>query len=119
MTYDIIHRTVYDYAASVSVSHHVARLEPRATATQEREDFSLKIFPPPALRKTRDDYFGNRLCFFSIQEVHQRLETITASRVTVRPVPTVSVDASPAWEEVAGLFRDPVLPEVIEPYQFV
>ena len=119
MTYDIVHRTTYDYAAPVSVSHHVARLEPRATATQECGDFSLKIFPPPALRKTRDDYFGNRLCFFSIQEVHQRLETVTASRVTVRPTPTVSFGASPAWEEVACLFRDPVSPEVIEPYQFV
>ena len=84
MTYNIIHRTLYEYAAPVTVSHHVARLEPRATATQERDSFSLKIFPEPALRKSRPDYFGNRLCFFTIQEVHSRLEIITSSRVTVR-----------------------------------
>ena len=78
MNYNIIHRTLYEYAAPVTVSHHVARLEPRATTTQERENFSLKIFPEPALRKSRTDYFGNRLCFFSIQEVHSRLEIITA-----------------------------------------
>ena len=32
-----------------------------------------------------------------------------------RPLP----ETSPAWEEVAALFRDPVSPEVVEPYQFV
>jgi hypothetical protein len=53
MTYNIVHRTLYEYAAPVTVSHHVARLEPRATATQERDTFSLKIFPEPALRKSR------------------------------------------------------------------
>jgi hypothetical protein len=41
MTYSIIHRTVYEYAAPVTVSHHVARLEPRATTTQALENFSL------------------------------------------------------------------------------
>jgi len=34
MRYHIVHRTLYEYAAPVTVSHHVARLEPRATATQ-------------------------------------------------------------------------------------
>ena len=119
MTYNILHRTLYDYTAPVTVSHHVARLEPRATTVQAQESFSLKIFPEPTLRKERVDYFGNQLCLFSIQEVHSKLEIITHSRVTVRrempPVP----ETSPGWEEVAALFRDPVSPEVVEPYQFV
>ena len=85
MTYHILHRTLYEYAAPVTVSHHVARLEPRGTPAQARESFSLKIFPEPVLRKERVDYFGNQLCLFSIQEVHRRLEIITHSRVTVRP----------------------------------
>src|SRR5882672_10702113 len=119
MTYQITHRTFYEYTAPVTVSHHVARLEPRATAAQERESFGLKIFPQPALRKTREDYFGNRLFFFAIQEAHQRLEIITTSRVTVRPQKPFTPETSPAWEEVARLFGDPVSPEVVEPYQFV
>ena len=84
MTYNILHRTLYEYAAPVTVSHHVARLEPRATPAQARESFSLKVFPEPTLRKERADYFGNQLCLFSIQEVHKRLEIITHSRVTMR-----------------------------------
>jgi transglutaminase-like putative cysteine protease len=119
MTYNILHRTLYEYAAPVTVSHHVARLEPRTTVTQERDNFSLKIFPEPALRKSRPDYFGNRLCFFTIQQVHSRLEIITASRVTLRLDKLSGNESSTPWESVAEMFRDPVSPEVVEPYQFI
>jgi transglutaminase-like putative cysteine protease len=119
MTYDIIHRTLYEYAVPVAVSHHVARLEPRITATQSRAAFALEIEPRPLLRKARVDYFGNQLCFFSIQEVHQRLEIVTTSRVTIGAATLPARESSPAWEEVTGVFRDPVSPEVVEPYQFI
>ena len=119
MTYNILHRTLYDYAAPVTVSHHVARLEPRATSTQGRESFSLKILPEPELRQERLDYFGNQLCLFSIQEIHEQLEITTHSRVTVHAERPPAPAAEIPWEEVAALFRDPVSPEIIEPYQFV
>jgi transglutaminase-like putative cysteine protease len=119
MTYNITHRTLYEYAAPVTVSQHVARLEPCSSSLQECERFNLKIFPEPALRKEHSDYFGNRLCFFAIQEVHTRLEVITHSRVTVRPGKNRDAENSLSLEAVASLFRDPVSPEVIEPYQFI
>ena len=119
MTYNIIHRTLYEYAAPVTMSHHVARLEPRATSTQAQENFSLKIFPEPTLRKARTDYFGNRICLFSVQEVHSKLEIITHSRVAVSAKKTAVPEITVAWEQVAKLFRDPVSPEVVEPYQFI
>jgi transglutaminase-like putative cysteine protease len=119
MNYHITHRTLYEYTAPVSVSHHVARLEPLATATQARESFSLQIFPAPALRKARTDYFGNQLCFFAIQEIHSRLEIITSSRVSVCAEKPARNESAAPWESVAEMFRDPVSPEVVEPYQFV
>ena len=119
MNYSITHRTLYEYAAPVTVSHHVTRLEPRAINVQTCENFSLKIFPEPALVKARSDYFGNRLCFFAIQEVHSKLEINTHSRVTVNARQLPPVNRPPSWEEVAEVFRDPVSPEVVEPYQFV
>ena len=119
MNYSITHRTLYEYSAPVTVSQHVTRLEPRAQHGQECGRFSLTIFPEPALRKSRQDYFGNRLCFFSIQEVHSRLEIVTHSRVTVTARKLPAAETTPPWERVAGLFRDPVSPEVVEPYQFV
>jgi len=119
VNYQIVHRTLYDYAAPVTVSHHVARLEPLNSVAQTRDAFALEIFPRPARRTARADYFGNQLCFFSIQETHRKLEITTTSRVSVRPQPAPAPDASPAWEAVAGLFRDPVSPDVVEVYQFV
>jgi transglutaminase-like putative cysteine protease len=119
MNYRINHKTTYEYAAPVAVSHHVARLEPRTTTAQTPETFSLKIFPQPVLRKARTDYFGNQLCFFSVQENHQHLEITASSRVAVRAETPPAPDTSPPWEEIAKLFRDPVAPEVIGPYQFV
>ena len=119
MNYHITHRTHYEDAAPVSVSHHVARLEPRASATQARENFSLQIFPEPTLRKARVDYFGNSLCFFAIQEIHNRLEIISHSRVSVNARKPVPPESTAPWESVAEMFLDPVSPEVIEPYQFV
>jgi transglutaminase-like putative cysteine protease len=119
MNYEITHRTLYEYAAPVSVSQHVARLAPRVTATQGRDAFALEIAPVPTLRRTRTDYFGNELCLFSIQEVHQRLEITTKSRVSVQARETVAAELSLPWRDAAQLFRDPVSPDVVEPYQFV
>ena len=119
MNYSITHRTLYEYAAPVTMSHHVARLEPLSLATQTQESFTLKIFPEPSLRKARTDYFGNRLCLFSVQEVHSKLEIITHSRVNVTGKKLPAPEQSPAWEVAAQMFRDPVSPEVVEPYQFI
>jgi transglutaminase-like putative cysteine protease len=119
MNYSITHRTLYEYTAPVTVSHHVTRLEPRESNTQACERFTLKISPEPTLRKSRQDYFGNQLCFFSIQEIHNQLEIVTQSRVKVTARKRVPAESTPAWESVQGLFRDPVSPEVVEPYQYV
>lgn len=119
MNYRITHRTLYEYAAPVSVSQHVARLTPRVMALQQFEEFSLTIAPAPALRKTQRDYFGNELCFFSVQELHQRLEIVTRSLVAVKSPAGIADGDSPKWEDVAQMFRDPVSPAVVEPYEFV
>jgi len=118
MNYRITHRTVYDYAEPVTVSHHAARVRPRLTETQERADFSLRITPEPAVQTMRTDYFGNRVCFFSIQQIHQKLEITATSVVSLRRATHPFLEKSPAWETVAALFRDPVSPGVVEPYQF-
>ena len=119
MNYCVTHRTLYEYAAPVSVSHHVARLEPQSSATQTCERFGLQIFPEPTLRRERTDYFGNRLCFFAIQEIHSKLEIITSSRVAVSVAKSAQNESTAPWESVAEMFCDPVSPEVVDAYQFV
>ncbi len=119
MNYRITHRTVYEYAEPVTVSQHAARLKPRPTATQERKDFHLRIEPEPTVRKMRTDYFGNRVCFFSVQGLHSRLEIVATSHVIVNEATPPAPELSMPWEEAVELFRDPVSPELIEAYQFV
>ena len=119
MTYNLVHRTIYDYAEPVTVSHHAARVEPRALPSQQVENFSLQIGPVPAVIKPRVDFFGNQVCGFSIQEIHQHLEITACSRVTVAATTPPAPALSPEWVGVVKLFSDPVSPEVVAPYQFV
>src|SRR5256885_1618260 len=118
MNYRVTHTTTYDYSEPVTVSHHVARLQPRPTATQREQDFALRVTPTPSVRTAHTDYLGNRVCFFSIEQLHTQLEVVATSRVEVVPSAPAALDASPAWEKVTALFRDPVSPQVAEAYQF-
>jgi transglutaminase-like putative cysteine protease len=119
VTYDIVHRTIYDYSESVAISHHAARMKPKPLESQQREQFVLEIEPEPKLRKMRTDYFGNRVCFFSIQEIHQRLEITARTRVIVAAITPPVPSLAPPWEQVAQLFSEPVSPDVVAPYEFV
>ena len=103
MKYRVLHRTVYEYTEPVTVSHHAARLKPRITPGQHRDHWSLVIVPEPAVRKMRTDYFGNRVCFFSVQELHTRLEIEAVSEV----------------RDVAQALREPASDELLEAYPFV
>jgi transglutaminase-like putative cysteine protease len=118
MNYRILHRTVYDYSAPVTVSHHAARLKPRLTEVQPRADFSLEISPAPAVRTMHTDYFGNQVCFFSVQQIHRRLEITATSRVWVNRVTPPVPGLSPAWKKVAALFREGGMGDTAGLHQF-
>jgi transglutaminase-like putative cysteine protease len=118
VNYRIVHRTTYDYSEPVTVSHHAARVKPRMLDNQQRLDFALRISPEPPVRKVRTDYFGNNVCFFSIQELHQQLDIVAESLVSVTETTPPAAALSPPWEQVVTLFSDPVSPSVAEPYQF-
>lgn len=119
MKYRVRHRTTYEYEDSVTVSHHAARVKPRETPVQQREFWILRITPEPAVRKMRTDYFGNRVCSFSIQELHRRLDIVAESVVRLESGPGPEPSDSPAWEQVAEVLREPVSPETLEAQQFV
>jgi transglutaminase-like putative cysteine protease len=119
MEYRVAHRTLYRYSEPVSISHHAARLAPRNSERQERKSWRLEISPRPAVRKTREDYFGNQVCFFSVQELHDTLEIISESRVRLTRSAPPDVSNSPAWEEVVEALRAPSAAEWMEAGQFV
>jgi transglutaminase-like putative cysteine protease len=118
MDYRITHTTSYEYAQSVAVSHHATRFQPLESGTQWVSSFDLQISPRPSLTRTRTDYFGNRVCTFTIQEIHDRLDVTARSHVTVFAPKPVVLDLSEPWMKVHGRFRDPVSPEDVPPYEF-
>ena len=118
MDYRITHTTSYEYAQSVAISHHAARFQPLKNTTQWVGGFDLEISPKPALTKTRTDYFGNRVCTFTIQEIHKRLQVTARSRVSVYAPPPVALELSQSWRQVRERFRDPVSPADVQPYEF-
>jgi transglutaminase-like putative cysteine protease len=93
MIYQVVHTTVYEYSAPVSLCQNVAHLTPRQTAYQFCRYSVLVIDPTPAVLSSRTDYFGNEQTFFAVQEPHRTL-TITASH-TVEVAARRPTDLSP------------------------
>ena len=115
MKYLITHRTIYHYSSDVALCHNEARLLPRETSWQQCHPSRLAIRPRPALSVERRDFFGNRVLYFAIQDVHWRLEVTVATEVRVldeRPFDQSS--PSPPWEQARQMLREDPDPEIIE-----
>ncbi|HUO10127.1 MAG TPA: transglutaminase family protein [Phycisphaerae bacterium] len=101
--YNIRHVTRYIYEEAVPVCHNVAHLLPRASPRHEWRFAEVDISPAPAVRTDREDYFGNRLTFFAIQEPHLELEVTGRGQVAIEPrseLPKTKV----SWEEARDQF---------------
>jgi transglutaminase-like putative cysteine protease len=99
MTYDITHVTEIDYEERVSVSHHVARLQPRRSTSQAPLAHAWTFDPAPAVLRQHQDFYGNPVAFFAMQGPHRRLSVTSRATVDVAapaPLPAASAD----WESV-------------------
>jgi transglutaminase-like putative cysteine protease len=118
MIYKIVHRTTYRYKYPVSVGNHVACLKPRTLLHHQLARNELRIQPAPATCTERVDYFGNLLCFFTVQEAHKELVVESRSEVIVEGNSTTWPQQVLPWEEVARLLPDDHSPAGLEAYQF-
>ena len=101
MLYKVSHRTTYKYVSSVSVGDHVACLKPRSFAKNQLLRNTLLIQPTPVTLTERTDYFGNTLCFFTVQEPHKELVVESQSEVVVEGSGVAAEAVSLPWEESA------------------
>src|ERR1700674_5306137 len=106
MIYKIVHRTTYQYKYPVSAGTHVACLKPRALPHHQLSRSELRIQPRPAMRTERVDFFGNLLCFFTIQEPHRELVVEARSEVIMEANATPSPKLQLPWEEAAKSLAD-------------
>jgi len=78
----------------------------------------LRIQPRPATRTERIDFFGNLLCFFTIQEPHRELMVEARSEVVMERKPTPWAQLPLPWEEVARSVPTDLSAAGLEAYQF-
>ncbi|ADC61493.1 transglutaminase family protein [Allochromatium vinosum] len=106
MRYKVQHVTRYDYADPVSLCHSIAHLKPIDTRAQRCLSTSLRVDPWPAVSREHEDFFGNRVSYFSIQQAHRALEVTAVSEVEIMPVPTPPPERTTPWELVLERLYD-------------
>ncbi len=99
MIYNISHRTTYKYKYPVSVGDHVACLKPRSFQTNQLLHNEMHISPAPRTVTERTDFFGNVLCFFTVQEPHKELVVEARSKVNIDSDPSHRERPTLPWEE--------------------
>jgi transglutaminase-like putative cysteine protease len=118
MIYNITHRTTYKYVSPVSVGNHVACLKPRSLLHNQVVTNSLSISPTPITFSERVDYFGNRLCFFTVQEPHKELIVEAKSEVVTIADSLRGAQISLPWEESTKALADDHTADGLDAYQY-
>jgi transglutaminase-like putative cysteine protease len=118
MIYRIVHKTTYKYQRQVSFGNHAVYLSPRSEARQRCRSYELRVTPAPATHSERNDYFGNRVGLFTIQEPHEELAIEACSMVAIDGE-AAWPQHSPAWDEVARSLPREITPASLEAFQFV
>jgi len=101
-TYDLVHRTTYTYANSVTDSYGRTTMTPRDVPGQACLSTQIEIEPTPADTAAHVDYFGNRTTYFGVTTPHTRLVVTARSTIEVtRHAPDPAALPSVGWHEVA------------------
>jgi transglutaminase-like putative cysteine protease len=114
MRFRINHLTRYTYAEPVSLCHSILHLKPRHRGPlgQHCHASQLRIDPWPAVNREHEDFFGNRVNYFSIQQSHAYLEVTAISEVDVSrpelPDPATTLPWEVVLERLHGS-REPLM----------
>src|SRR4051794_8222281 len=92
MKYTIQHKTSYTYLEPVSLCHNIARLVPRNSNEQICKNTSIRIEPKPDRINEYEDFFGNRVIYFSIEKEHWELTVNVTSEVERHHTGQIKID---------------------------
>lgn len=106
MKYRVSHVTRYAYSGPVSLCHSVAHLKPRPMPHQRVIHASLRVTPWPSVTREHQDFFGNRVSYFSLQQSHSMLEISAASEVEVKVPALPAAGADPPWDTSPQRLRE-------------
>ena len=100
MKYRVVHQTEYRYGASVSLCHNLVHLRPRNLATQQCLGHRLQIDPLPMDLAEHEDFFGNHVSYFSIQQPHEVLTVTATSEMLLEPASQLPLGEDMPWDAV-------------------
>jgi len=103
MIYRLTHTTTYQYAGTVSLSHHLLRLRPRDLPRQRCLESEISIEPRPEVQCEHRDYFGNAVTFLTIEGSHRSLVIASRSLVEVAAPNRVEPSQTPPWDRAREL----------------
>lgn len=105
MLYSITHTTTYLYHEQVSLCHNIAMLSPRNTETQVCRSSNIVISPLPEVLDTHTDFFGNEVCYFVVEQEHDKLTVTVSSIVEKTKVAASTFISGSSWEAVKELLQ--------------
>ena len=117
--YRVRHETVYQYSDQVVTSHNDLHLMPRRLPHQQLAQLQLRLEPSPDTVKWQQDYFGNDMVFFALEEPHERLVIRTDSLLDLHPLDLPEAERSRPWEEVVTEVHEARSPEAREAFEYV
>jgi transglutaminase-like putative cysteine protease len=81
---------------------------PRNTGGQHCKNVSVIISPEPDVINEYEDFFGNKVVYFAIQEEHEKLTVTVSSEITRYEANELRSDLyiNIPWEQVKELIRD-------------
>ena len=120
MNYKIIHKTEYSYSDSVNLCYNEARLTPRNFVHQHCSESQFVVDPEPGACRERQDFFGNTVHYFTIQQPHRELSVTVTSHVQVKGRERqLDFAEHLAWEEVRQRLQTDRGSEILELRQYI
>lgn len=118
MNYRVTHTTKYHYSELVSLCHNEARITPRSFFNQTCLESNLTIDPTPTTYREREDFFGNRTAYFSIEQPHKILAVTSTSTVRIVPYSDNSNLSNITWQDVRDHVQTSLEPTLLEVKQY-
>jgi transglutaminase-like putative cysteine protease len=113
------HITRYWYSGPVSMCHTEVHLTPRPRPHQTILEYALEVSPTPDSMTSLEDYFGNKVTYFSIAEPHRELVVTSRCLADIEASVPPALELSPPWEQVREEAAKRDTPDAFEAGQFV
>ncbi len=120
MKYRITHETHYTYSKPVTSCYNLAHLSPRNSNRQVCSSSSVNVQPGVANSIERDDFFGNKVHYFTVHTPHDSLTVTAVSEVEISHPGNLLDAAFPIpWNEVRNTLMRSARSEDMDARQYL